>query len=79
MKKKVVFLIALTSMINLQAQKLLQLEECRQKALLHNKSIQMANENVNAARELKKAAFTQFFPNFSANGTYAGTKKIFLC
>lgn len=73
--KKVVVLILLTSMFNMHAQKLLQLEECRQKAILHNKSLQMAKENVNAAREFKKAAFTQFLPNFSANGTYAWNEK----
>lgn len=75
MKKNVLVLMALLCLVQLQAQKVLQLEECRQKALLHNKSLQMAKENVNAARELKKAAFTQFLPNFSANGTYAWNEK----
>ncbi len=75
MKKNVLVLMALLCLVQLQAQKVLQLEECRQKALQHNKSLQMAKENVNAARELKKAAFTQFLPNFSANGTYAWNEK----
>jgi Outer membrane protein len=44
-------------------------------ALSHNKSLQMAQETVNAAREMKKAAFTQFLPNFSANGTYSWNQK----
>jgi outer membrane protein TolC len=44
-------------------------------ALTHNKSLKMAQENVKAARELKAAAFTQFLPNFSANGTYAWNQK----
>ena len=35
----------------------------------------MSRESVNAARELKKAAFTQFLPNFSANATYAWNEK----
>lgn len=35
----------------------------------------MSKESVNAARELKKAAFTQFLPNFSANATYAWNEK----
>ena len=44
-------------------------------ALNHNKTLQIAQENVKAANELKKAAFTQFFPNFSANGTYTWNEK----
>ncbi|HNX87652.1 MAG TPA: TolC family protein, partial [Paludibacteraceae bacterium] len=75
MKKKVLVIIALITSIQMYPQKILQLEECRQLALTHNKSLQMAQESVNAARELKKAAFTQFLPNFSANGTYAWNQK----
>jgi outer membrane protein TolC len=75
MKRKV--LAGMVAMISLQAypQKVLDLESCRQLALTHNKSLQMAQETVNAARELKKAAFTQFLPNFSANGTYIWNEK----
>ena len=57
MKKKVLVIIALITSIQMYPQKILQLEECRQLALTHNKSLQMAQESVNAARELKKAAF----------------------
>ena len=60
MKKKVLVIIALITSTQMYPQKILQLEECRQLALTHNKSLQMAQESVNAARELKKAAFTQF-------------------
>ena len=75
MKKKVLVIIALITSTQMYPQKILQLEECRQLALTHNKSLQMAQESVNAARELKKAAFTQFLPNFSANGTYNWNQK----
>ena len=57
------------------SQKVLQLEECRQMALTHNKSLQMAQESILAAREMKKAAFTQFLPNFSANAAYTWNQK----
>jgi len=57
------------------AQKVLQLEDCRQMALTHNKSLKIAQESVKAADELKKAAFTQFLPNFSANGAYTWNQK----
>lgn len=75
MKKKVFVLLTIVGVVQLQAQKVLKLEDCRQKALEHNKTLQMSKESVNAARELKKAAFTQFLPNFSANATYAWNEK----
>jgi outer membrane protein len=75
MKKTVFVVVAIIANCQLYSQKVLQLEECRQMALSHNKSLQMAQETVNAAREMKKAAFTQFLPNFSANGTYAWNQK----
>lgn len=75
MKKIVLVVFVIIISIQLYSQKALQLEDCRQMALTHNKSIQMARENVKAARELKAAAFTQFLPNFSANGTYALNQK----
>lgn len=50
-------------------------EDCRRMALEHNASIKIAKENVKAARSLKKAAFTQFLPNFSATGAYAWNEK----
>ena len=75
MKKKVFVLLTIVSVVQLHAQKVLKLEDCRQKALEHNKTLQMSKESVNAARELKKAAFTQFLPNFSANATYAWNEK----
>jgi len=74
--KKIVFgLVAIVASLQLYSQRVIQLEDCRQMALSHNKSLQMVQESVNAARELKKAAFTQFLPNFSANGTYTWNQK----
>ncbi len=75
MKKNVFVIMAIIASMQLFAQKVLQLEDCRQMALTHNKSLKMAQENVKAARELKAAAFTQFLPNFSANGTFAWNQK----
>jgi len=75
MKKKAFVVMALITSIQMYSQKVLQLEDCRQMALSHNKSVQMAQESVNAANELKKAAFTQFLPNFSANGAYTWNQK----
>ncbi len=75
MKKKVLVCIATIATLPTYSQKVLQLEDCREMALTHNKSLQMTQESVNAAREMKKAAFTQFLPNFSANGTYVWNEK----
>jgi len=59
----------------LHAQRQLDLEECRQLALENNKSLKIAEENVNAAQSLSKAAFAQFFPNISAYGSYRYNQK----
>jgi len=75
MKKNGLLIVAVIASMQMYSQKILQLEDCRQMALSHNKSLQMAQESVNAARELKKAAFTQFLPNFSANGAYTWNEK----
>jgi len=75
MKKNVFVIMTLMASMQVYPQKVLQLEDCRQMALTHNKSIQMAQESVKAAAELKKAAFTQFLPNFSANGIYTWNQK----
>lgn len=59
----------------LSAQEVYTVEDCRQMALEHNASIKIASENLKAARSLKKAAFTQFLPNFSAMGAYNWNEK----
>jgi len=59
----------------LTAQETLTLEALRQMALEHNKSLAVARHSVDAANQLKKAAFTQFLPNFSALGDYSYNQK----
>ena len=75
MKKRYLIYVMLFIAGSTAAQTVLTLEDYRQMALNHNKTLQIAQENVKAANELKKAAFTQFFPNFSANGTYTWNEK----
>ncbi|MEI6765442.1 MAG: TolC family protein [Bacteroidota bacterium] len=75
MKRTVFIAITMLWVIPLHAQKVLQLEDCRQMALSHNISLQMASENVKAAHQLTQAAFTQFLPNFSAMGSYSWNEK----
>ena len=75
MKKIFFYFLSCLAVIPISAQGTLSLEDCRKMALSHNKTVEMAKESVKAADELKKAAFTQFLPNFSANGTYTWNQK----
>ena len=75
MKRNIVILFLLCGTISGWAQTALSLEECRDMALKHNKTLQISQETLNAAKELKKSAFTQFLPNFSANAAYTWNQK----
>ena len=62
----------------LEAQeKSMNLEECRQIALLHNKKIKMAEENKLMMNSLYKSAKTQNYPRFGINGGYLRTNREF--
>lgn len=52
------------------AQTRLNLTECRDMALHNNKQVEINNENKEAAKYMRKAALSNFFPTFSANGAY---------
>ncbi len=59
------------------SQQKLSLAQCREMALQHNQKLAMARENTEAATALRKAAFTQFFPDFGFTGSYMhSTKKL---
>lgn len=75
MKKRLLGLCMIMIPLLSVAQRQLSLEDCRSMAMSHNNSIKIANESVTAARSLAKAAFTQFFPNFSAFGNYTWNQK----
>lgn len=75
MKKEVSFAIAIAISFQLFSQQKLSLDDCRQMALSKNKGLAMTTESLKAARQLKSAAFTQFLPNFSANGAYTWNEK----
>lgn len=75
MRKIVLTFTVIAVAFSLKAQQTLSLDDCRNLALQHNKSLKIAEENVKAAKELSKAAFTQFLPNFSAFGNYTWNQK----
>jgi outer membrane protein TolC len=74
MKKNFIYVLTLLAAMPMSAQTL-SLDDCRRLAISHNKTVEIAKESVKAANELKKAAFAQFLPNFSANGTYTWNEK----
>ena len=67
--------IADCTVYSLQAQSILSIEECRRLALEHNRSLMISQEKAKIASETRKSVFTQFLPNFSANGTYMRNEK----
>ena len=75
MKRFALLILLTSSIVTLYAQNTLSIEECRKLAMEHNRSIMIAKEKADVATELRKAAFTQFLPNFSANGTYLFNQK----
>lgn len=63
------------SLLTMQAQTVLTLDSCRAMALRNNKDLKIAREKVNSAYYERKAAFTNFLPNFTAEGTYMHNEK----
>ncbi len=57
------------------AQKKLTLQECRDLAVKNNKELKISTEKINVADLEKKAAFTKYFPQISANGAYLRNQK----
>ncbi len=51
------------------------LKEYEEFALQNSKTLKVAQERINAAENLRKAAFTQFLPSFQAVGTYMWNQK----
>jgi len=74
-KQLFVFACFLIASIQSYSQTIYNLADCRSMATLHNKELLIAGEKVQAANSLKKAARTQYLPNFSANGGYIYNQK----
>ena len=60
-----------------KAQTSLSLDSCRALALTNNKDLLISHEKINAAHYQRKAAFTNYLPNFSATGAYMRNQKEF--
>ncbi|MGM0532167.1 MAG: TolC family protein [Bacteroidota bacterium] len=55
---------------SLNAQEHMTLQECRERAIKHNKKIEIATENQLAINSLEKSAQTLYYPNINFNGGY---------
>ena len=77
MKKLFLLIILLNLTFAGKAQTLLSLDSCRALALANNKDLLISNEKMNAAHYQRKAAFTNYLPNFSATGAYMRNQKEF--
>jgi len=70
MKKSICFVLLIGIVSMTSAQTMLSLDSCRALALKNNKELRIAQEKIKAAHYEKKAAFTNYLPNFTATGTY---------
>ena len=77
MKKLFLLTILLSLTFIAKAQSFLSLDSCRALALANNKDLLISNEKINAAHYQRKAAFTNYLPNFSATGAYMRNQKEF--
>ena len=77
MKKLFLLSILLHLTFIVKAQTSLNLDSCRALALANNKDLLISHEKINAAHYQRKAAFTNYLPNFSATGAYMRNQKEF--
>lgn len=77
MKKLLFLYFLLTTPFSLKSQGILSLDSCRALAIANNKELLISGEKINAAHYQKKAAFTNYLPNFSATGAYMRNQKEF--
>ncbi|MGE4542027.1 MAG: TolC family protein [Bacteroidales bacterium] len=70
-------IIVFLSQAGLNAQNKLSLEDCGRLALENNEKLKIAQERLVAATSMRKSAFTQYLPNFSANASYLRTNRQF--
>ena len=75
MKRTILLLTFVFTVSCMHAQRMLTLEECRNLAIQNNKELQISGEKIKMADNEKKAAFTKYFPQLSANGAYMWNQK----
>lgn len=66
---------AIIGQVQLDAQRTLTLEDCRQMAIDNNKDLEQARDKIEMANLDKKIARSYYYPNLSATGTYQYNEK----
>ena len=74
-KQLILLILILTTAITVSAQRVVTLQDCRSMALENNKNLKISQEKVNMANYDKKIAKANYFPTFSAQGTYMHNEK----
>ncbi|MBP5515777.1 MAG: TolC family protein [Bacteroidales bacterium] len=74
-KYLIVLIVLLTMAVSAEAQTALSLEDCHRLALQSNGNLKISEEKKAETEALKKMALSEFFPKFSANGTYIWNEK----
>lgn len=75
MKRLFVAVLVILFVGNLNAQRVLSLEDCRNLAIENNKRLKIADEEINASKAKKAEAFTKYLPGIDAVGTYMRNQK----
>lgn len=68
MKRHILFILIIISALPMTAQERLSLEQCRELALKNNVAVRNSALQAGVAKEVRKEAFTKYFPNISAAG-----------
>lgn len=68
MKTTILTIAALLAASTVTAQRVMTLDQCVSDALQHNVKMKNADNDVEAARQAKKQAFTKYFPTVGATG-----------
>lgn len=77
MKRLFILTFLLSFTFSLKSQSILSLDSCRALAIANNKELLISGEKINAAHYQRKAAFTNYLPDFSATGAYMRNQKEF--
>ncbi|WP_321333547.1 TolC family protein [uncultured Bacteroides sp.] len=75
MKRLISLTLLLSITFSLKSQEPLSLDSCRALAIANNKDLLISREKINAAHYQRKAAFTNYLPNFTATGSYMRNQK----
>ena len=75
MKRIALTLLLWQSVFCMQGQETLTLEDCREFAIQNNKELRISETKIEIANQEQKAAFTKYFPQVSAMGTYMWNQK----